>query len=104
MLNIAFLFATTGLPLPFETTWVCGLSAFTAELTLTLGSAPNEPETLRPSIFWPMSTSALAEPLSFPQAAVASSISDARSRASSRRTGEHLEGEWEGPGHDNGAS
>ena len=105
MLNIAFLFATTGLPSPLETTWVSGLSAFTAELTLTLGSAPNEPETLSPSIFWPMSTSAaLAEPSSFPQAAVASSIIDARSRASSRRTGEHLREEWEGPGHDNGAT
>src|SRR6478672_11835254 len=105
MLNIAFLLATTGLPSPLEITWVSGLSAFTAELTLTVGCWPKAPETLSPLICSPMSTlPALAEPLSFPQAAVASSISDARSRASSRRTGEHLREEWEGPGHDNRAS
>src|SRR3954451_17346423 len=82
MLNIAFLLATTGLPLPVLITWVSGLAALTA-LAVTLGCLPKAPETVRPLILSPLSLPALSEPP--PHAAVRSSRA-ARSRASRRRT------------------
>src|SRR6476469_8593415 len=97
MLNIAFLFATTGLPSPSEITWVSGLSALTAGFTVTFGSAPNAPDTVNPEILSPESAEDVSDfPESSPQAAVANSIKDARSRASRRRTKEHLMEDGEG--------
>src|SRR3954453_19105420 len=84
MLNIALWFATTGLPFPAVITSVSGLSTLTAGLTLTCGSCPNAPVTVRPLI---ASASGVFDELeSSPQAAVANSISDATNRASRRRT------------------
>src|SRR5919202_1161271 len=96
MLNIAFLLACTGLPVPAVTTWVSGFGAVSALLTLTWGSAPNAPLTESPSILSPVATCdlpVLAAPPAFdlpesppPHAAVVSRR-DATSRAGRRRTG-----------------
>src|SRR3954447_17594322 len=95
MLNIAFLLACTGFPVPAVTTCVSGLVTLTALVTLTCGSAPNVPLTETPSILSPESTcdlpelepaSALLLPESLPPQAAVVSRRDATIRASRRRT------------------
>src|SRR4051794_4732311 len=86
MLNIAFLLATTGSPLPAETTSVSTLSTLTAGLSLTLGSCPKVPETERPLILSPMSTWLDVFGSLLPQAPVTSSKEAARNMRSRRRT------------------